>query len=286
LPWFRRMKNEVRRSIVGTDGTVLYCGGAASLGELVEQAVRERVVLRGAMLAGANLACRDLRGAQLSGAYLAHTRLDHANLAGARLDGAILWSATLNSANLAGASLVGACLAEVFAADVYFRHANLHRGLLTRAYLSGADFRNADVRGVDLHDATLTGANFDGATGFELVRALHTQLPGGEIVGWKKALSPSLETPVIVKLSIPADAARVDWFERKFRAERAVVLDLEDLDGGPGPEEARGTYDTDFVYRRGQTVRPEEPFDPDPTKVCGSGIHFYLTRQEAVEHVI
>lgn len=34
----------------------------------------------------------------------------------------------------------------------------------------------------------------------------------------------------------------------------------------------------------GETVTPTEPFDDDRLKDCASGIHFFITRQEAVNY--
>ncbi len=100
----------------------------ATIKKAAEQAIKEKVDLRGAYLHGA-----DLRGAYLDGAYL-----DGAYLHGASLDGADLRSADLRGADLDGASLDGAYL----------------RG----AYLRGADLRGADLRSADLRGADLRGA--------------------------------------------------------------------------------------------------------------------------------
>lgn len=45
-------------------------------------------------------------------------------------------------------------------------------------------------------------------------------------------------------------------------------------------EEAVSAADEDFVYRKGETVYPEEAFD-NHLLDDGSGIHFFLTRTEA-----
>jgi hypothetical protein len=40
----------------------------------------------------------------------------------------------------------------------------------------------------------------------------------------------------------------------------------------------------DFTYKTGETVRPEKPFSDDWTDECASGIHFFITREEAVDY--
>lgn len=43
-------------------------------------------------------------------------------------------------------------------------------------------------------------------------------------------------------------------------------------------------HDRSFAYANGMTVEPEKPFDENRWKECASGIHFYITRIEAVHH--
>jgi hypothetical protein len=86
------------------------------------------------------------------------------------------------------------------------------------------------------------------------------------LIGYKK-----LENRVICKLLIPAAAKRSNATGRKCRAEYAVVLE------GEGVSE----HDSSFKYKVGQTVRPTKPFDENRFLECASGIHFFITRQEA-----
>jgi hypothetical protein len=97
------------------------------------------------------------------------------------------------------------------------------------------------------------------------------------LTGFKKALSPS-GAEVIVTLTIPESARRSHAFGRKCRAEFALVTAIE------GAEVAYAKYDRYFTYRVGGTVRPTEPFCEDFTQECASGIHFFITREEAMAH--
>lgn len=115
----------------------------------------------------------------------------------------------------------------------------------------------------------------------------------GAFVAWKKceelrpALLPGIfdSRQVIVKLLIPQNARRVSSVGRKCRADRAVVLEIQELDGNPlYGVEVRSFRDVNFKYRVGETVTPTEPFDDDRLKDCASGIHFFITRQEAVNY--
>ena len=204
-----------------------------------------------------------LSGAYLSGAYLRDADLSGANLRDANLSDADLSYADLRDADLSGANL---------------RDANL-RG----ANLRGANLRDANLRGADLSCAELRCAELS-----ELTVAQISILPDeGDIIGWKKAYvdGTMLPKPVIVKLLIPSDAQRSNATGRKCRASTARVLDLQDKQGNSLPPDttAYSSYDTDFTYQKGETIHVED-FDTDRWNECAPGIHFFITRIEAVEY--
>lgn len=159
--------------------------------------------------------------------------------------------------------------------------------------LHDADLRYANLRGADLHGANLYDANLSDA---DLRDANHVQLSiaktsilpeEGDIIGWKKAWTDNEmpPTPVIVKLLIPADAQRSNATGRKCRASTARVLDLQDKQGNSLPPDttAYSGYDTDFTYKKGETVHVEN-FDTNRWNECAPGIHFFITRIEAAEY--
>ena len=112
--------------------------------------------------------------------------------------------------------------------------------------------------------------------------SMTTILPEGEIVGWKKAKAPD-GSKCLVKLMIPSDAERSNATGRKCRASKAVVLEIQDMGGNPaGIYEARSCMHPEFIYRVGDTVAPEKPFCADRWEECASGIHFFITRDEAI----
>jgi hypothetical protein len=157
-----------------------------------------------------------------------------------------------------------------------------------RDCLSGADLSGADLIGANLSGANLSGANLSGAKLPELTIAKTSILPDeGDIIGWKKAWTDNEmpPTPVIVKLLIPADAQRSNATGRKCRASTARVLDLQDKQGNSLPPDttAYSGYDTDFTYKKGETVHVEN-FDTNRWNECAPGIHFFITRIEAAEY--
>lgn len=181
--------------------------------------------------------------------------LRHADLCGANLYGANLFRADLFCANLRGANLYGACLCD----------ANLYGACLI---------------GADLRHAVLCGANLSGLT-----VAQTSILPDeGDIIGWKKAFALD-GARIIVKLLIPADAQRSNATGRKCRASKARILDLQDQQGNSLPPDttAYSSYDPDFTYQKGETIHVEN-FDTNRWNECAPGIHFFITRIEAVEY--
>ncbi len=209
-----------------------------------------------------------LRDSDLRGFDLRDADLSGADLRSADLSGADLRDADLIGANLRGANLCGADLRD--------------------ADLRGANLRSADLIGANLSAADLIGADLHGANLSELIIAQTSILPDeGDIIGWKKAYVDNTmpPTPVIVKLLIPADAQRSNATGRKCRASTARVLDLQDKQGNSLPPDttAYSGYGTDFTYKKGETVHVED-FDTNRWNECAPGIHFFITRIEAVEY--
>ena len=173
--------------------------------------------------------------------------------------------------------------ADLSAADLH--GANLRSANLSAADLSSADLRCADLSAADLRGANLHGANLHGANLSELTVAQTSILPDeGDIIGWKKAITLD-GAPIIVKLLIPADAQRSNATGRKCRASTARVLDLQDKQGNSLPPDttAYSSYDPDFTYQKGETVSVED-FDTNRWDECAPGIHFFITRIEAIEY--
>jgi hypothetical protein len=221
----------------------------------------------------ADLRYADLRGADLHGADLHGADLRDAYLGCANLRDAYLGCACLHGADLGHADLSGANLSD----------ADLSYADLSDAYLGDADLSDADLRYADLSYADLSDANH-----VQLSIAKTSILPDeGDIIGWKKAYVDGTMLPksVIVKLLIPADAQRSNATGRKCRASKARVLDLQDKQGNSLPPDttAYSGHDTDFTYKKGETIHVED-FDTNRWKECAPGIHFFITRIEAVEY--
>ena len=191
-----------------------------------------------------------------------------------------LRDADLSAADLRCANLRDADLSDADLSDADLSGADLHGANLRSAYLSAANLRSADLSADDLRGANLHGANLS-----ELTVAQTSILPDeGDIIGWKKAITLD-GAPIIVKLLIPADAQRSNATGRKCRASTARVLDLQDKQGNSLPPDttAYSSYDLDFTYQKGETVHVED-FDTNRWEECAPGIHFFITRIEAIEY--
>ena len=144
------------------------------------------------------------------------------------------------------------------------------------ADLQGADLRGANLRGADLRCADLWGADLWGAKDVNYPIACPEK---GSFTAFKK-----VSDGYIVELEIPADAQRSSATSRKCRCSYARVISITNKDGSPANAEVvYSSHDPNFAYRVGEIVKPDS-FDPNRWNECAPGIHFFITRQEAVDY--
>ena len=148
-----------------------------------------------------------------------------------------------------------------------------------KANLSGANLIEANLSGADLSWADLSGANLRWAEiELDLVNKFFPIAcpEKGSFTAWKKASSK------IVKLEVLEEAKRSSAYGRKCRCSAARVLAIENVDGtDSGLTEIASSYDSSFIYKVGEIVSAPN-FDEDRRIECAPGIHFFITRQEAV----
>ena len=105
----------------------------------------------------------------------------------------------------------------------------------------------------------------------------------GAFIGWKQAKVGRLAY-VIVKLEIPASAKRSSATSRKCRCDKAKVLEIYNFDGTVAKErKCYAHYDNSFIYEVGKTAKVDD-FDEDRWNECSRGIHFFMSRQEAIDY--
>ena len=193
--------------------------------------------------------------------------------------------ADLHDANLCNADLCGANLHDANLCNADLCDANLCDADLSGANLRGADLCDANLCNADLCGANLCDANLCGAKNTDKIAwNVHTafyplQCPEtGSFIGYKKAADK------IVMLEICADAKRSSATSRKCRCSKAKVLSITNLDGSEsGLTEVRSDYSKEFVYCVGETVEVPD-FDENRWNECAPGIHFFVTREEAVKY--
>ena len=220
-----------------------------------------------AYLNDVNLSHVDLSGSNLRDAYLSGADLRYSNLRGANLRDAYLKGANLSHANLSGADLRGSDLSYTDLST-----ANLSGAYLRDAYLSSADLSRANLNGVNLSGADLRGAN-----NIYIPLACPEK---GSFIGFKKVSNGEQ----IVELFIPTDAKRSSSTGRKCRCNKAKVISITNIDGSSCElTKVRSSYDSSFMYTVGEYVEVKN-FDDNRWNECAPGIHFFITREEAVRY--
>lgn len=253
----------------------------------------EKVNLRGAYLERADLSKANLKGADLRGAYLRGSDLSNANLMGADLGYSYLKGsdlsysclfkanllevelegANLSKSNLEGASLEGACLRYSYLKGATLKDTDLRWTDLEGANLSYSDLKGANLKGANLKGTDLRHIRHDETTYF-----LSLQCPEeGSFIGYKKAGDK------IVKLLITEDSLRSSATSRKCRCSKAKVLSITNIENTKEFNEVESDFDKNFIYKVGEIVEVKN-FDEDRWNECSSGIHFFITRDEAINY--
>ena len=177
------------------------------------------------------------------------------------------------------------CEADLRGADLCranLRGANLRGAVLSKADLSWAVLRGADLRGADLSKADLSWADLYRA---DLSRAKNLNFPiacpeKGTFTAFKKA------GKYIIELEIPDDALRSSSTTRKCRCSKAKVVSITNLDGTPSDiKSVASCHDSKFIYNLDETVEVPN-FDTNRWNECAPGIHFFITRQEAIDYAL
>ena len=163
------------------------------------------------------------------------------------------------------------------------RGANLRGADLCGANLCGANLCGADLCGADLCGADLCGADLCGADlrGAKNVNCPLTCPEKGSFIGFKK-----VRGDYIVTLEILADAMRSSATGRKCRCSKAKVVSITNPDGSNAEvTSACSGRDSNFIYSVGEIVEVKD-FDTNRWNECAPGIHFFITRQEAIDYVL
>ena len=246
-------------------------------------------------LAGANFFAADLSLATFKHADLTNVRFDQANMRYVNLSKADCTGATFHDVNMDNMT---ANYTRFM--NCNFSHVSMIGGNLWRADLNGCDFHDVDMTHVKVDAANFSGSTF-GRVNFreiygspipfhnvdlydcqEIPERIYNQfniLPEGELIGWKR-----LDNDFIAKLLIPADAKRSCSSRRKCRASYVKVLIVDKADDlSYGNYIGHSVSYPETVYEVGNFVYPDW-FDENKWHECSNGIHFFITREEAVNY--
>ena len=160
------------------------------------------------------------------------------------------------------------------------RFSDLRFSDLRGCNLRGCNLQDSDLRFSNLQDSDLRGCNlrFSNLQGSKGAFVAMVCPSNGAFIGWKKCMDS-----LIVKLLIPEDARRLSGTGRKCRCDKAKVLEIQTMDGKPTGTTAHSGYCYNFVYTIGATVVPDA-FCEDRWQESSGGIHFFITREEAVRY--
>ena len=168
------------------------------------------------------------------------------------------------------------------------KQADLSYDNLAYAKLSGAILRRANLDGVNFSYSDLSGANLSGAdlinSELEYADLTDTILDEKEqcrkgivltesIAGYKKAYEDK-----IITLEIPVGAKVFSINNNKRRTNKVKVIDMH------GETELSSIHDNDFKYHVGDEIEIKD-FDENYNVECSTGIHFFLTREEAEKYI-
>lgn len=251
--------------------------------------------LREANLSDVTLNNVDLKGADLRGANLAYAQLNNVDLKYSDLDSAVLMGVFLRDSDLRHIMLTEANLTEADIKRVDLRYSRLNNSILTNIYLIDSNLSESNLKAVDLSESYLGAVNLNKANlkGIDLSNTRLSEVIGaglvcpeeGSFTGFKKIFRD--EKRLLCKLEIPADAKRNNATTRKCRCSKAKVLEIWDRDDKGNytipVNSGYSFFNRFFEYRVGETVYPDS-FDEDRWNECSNGIHFFITKQEAIDY--
>ena len=189
------------------------------------------------------------------------------------IDWNALRNADLSNANLSNANLSNAPLryADLRYADL--RNADLSGANLRYANLRNANLRNANLRHAYLSNAYLSNAALDNTQLDEEEKCRKGMILKRKIIGYKKC-----RNDIIVKLEIPRGAIVFSINNNKCRTNIAKIIDIDN-----NLSKVKSKFEENFIYKKGEIIEIDD-FNLMYNVECGSGIHFFRTRKEAVDY--
>lgn len=144
---------------------------------------------------------------------------------------------------------------------------------LSHSNLSHSDLSHSDLRGADFSHSDLRGSNLNNTLNSKLLLAkLQISPATGSFRAYKKSREGE-----IIELEILEDSKRLNAIgERKCRANKVKVVRFLDTE----ETVLSSIYAPNFKYKVGDILEVKD-FNNSVTEPCGSGIHYFLTIEEA-----
>ena len=191
--------------------------------------------------------------------------------------------------NFSGCNFSNSNLSKLNFIRCNFSNAVFNNVKLNHTYFSGTCYyKNTDFTGSELYTAMF---NFDKSVLKNAIVPMACP-ESGSFIGYKIVLDKPIKKteytlfgkPIdvhpnlyILKLEIPEDAKRSSATGRKCRCDKAKVIGSTSFDYkmiGGRINTFYSMYDSDFIYRIGETVSVDN-FDDNRWNECSTGIHFY-----------
>jgi len=244
-------------------------------------------------LDGANFRKADLSESAFCNDSIRGACFDGANLKGTRFLCSDICHCTFKLASFKGTVFGKSDLNNCDFGFAYFEDAQFHNTVsIGNCHFDDADMKNVIIESQNFYNND--GLNEDWVRDGK-IKKISACPDTGDFIGWKKVYIRDLRnhggvvTDAIAKLEIPEKAKRSSAFGRKCRASEAKVLGMWPIiDDKPDFEHpidvAQSCYDSGFKYAVGEIVRPQFAYCENPYEECASGIHFFITMQEALDY--
>lgn len=250
----------------------------------------------------------DLRYANFRGAVIDHCNFRGFDLSHSDFNGAIIKQCNFSSCDLSYSDFVRSQITVSNFAHATLHYINATFIMLINSLFESADLSHSDMQCAMIYSCPFNGANLDGTRlgGTSLYEQSdlssanitdETEMPfvpmkcpsEGSFIGWKIGFVKNKDGQLahaLIKLEIPKRAKRTGYLSNKCRCSEAKVLDItEAYHPRKHYKQAVGFIRKDFVYTVGRIVRPEFAFNDNKWLTCGSGIHFFTSKEEAINYI-
>ncbi len=177
--------------------------------------------------------------------------------------------------DLSGSDFSNALLTNCNFENAILKNCNFHA-----ADLRGSNLKGADISGANMHWSMLENVNMENIIYNEYTQYYTMRCPEeGPFIAYKTTFDKR-----VIQLLIPKDARRSSATGITCRCEKAKVLSIKSIDYQTTYTEAQSLADPNFIYWVGQMVFASN-FNPDRWVDSTGGIHFFMTREEAINYM-